>query len=75
MATSNKQPAKAGKADKGLKVMTRVGTFWRGGRQWTTEEQTVSLAELTPEQAQQIRDEGAPGGQLIVEEVDIPAAA
>lgn len=77
MATNNKQPkaAKAGPAERGLKVMTRTGTFWRGGRQWSTEATTVSLADLSPEQAEQIREEGAPGGQLLVEEVDIEAPA
>ena len=64
---------KAGPANKGLKVTARRASFWRGGLQFGADARTVPLADLTPEQAEQIRAEGATGGQLVVEEVEIEA--
>jgi hypothetical protein len=65
----------AGPAGKGLEVSSRRPSFWRGGQQFTTEPRVLALAELSAEQAEQIRAEGEPGGQLVVTEVDIPAPA
>jgi hypothetical protein len=73
MAT--KKPAKpvaAGPADKALEVSSRRASFWRAGLQFTTEPRVLPLAELSAEQAEQIRDEGD-GGQLVVAEIDLPA--
>lgn len=70
MATSKKY---AGPATKGLQVTARRDSFWRGGQHFSHEPKTVSLAELTAEQAGLIREEGLPGGQLVVTEVDIEA--
>lgn len=76
MATSNKKAAQAaGPASKGLEVSSRCPSFWRGGHQFTAEPRVLALADLTAEQAEQIRAEGEPGGQLVVGEVDIPAKA
>lgn len=69
MAKTNK----AGPAGKGLQVTARRASFFRGGHQFTGEPRTLALAELTPEQADAIREEGRPGGQLVVTEVDIEA--
>jgi aminoglycoside phosphotransferase (APT) family kinase protein len=40
-----------------------------------TEPRVLALADLSAEQAEQIRAEGEPGGQLVVTEVDIAAPA
>lgn len=72
MATK-KQTQSAGPAERGLEVTARRDSFWRAGLQFTREARVVPLAELTPEQADAIRAEGD-GGQLVVSEVDIPAA-
>ena len=61
----------AGPAGKGLEVTSRNASFWRGGHQFTRAPRMLALAELTPEQAEAIRAEGEPGGQLVVDEVDI----
>ena len=74
MATKSKAaPKAAGPAGKGLEVSSRRASFWRGGHQFTTEPRVLALADLSEEQAEQIRAEGEPGGQLVVAEVDIPA--
>lgn len=72
MAT-NPKPAKAGSPNKGLQVVAKRTSFWRGGIQFGHEPKTVALSELTPEQAQAIRDEGEPSGMLVVSEVEIEA--
>lgn len=72
MATS--KPKTAGPANKGLEVIAKRALFYRGGQAFTQEPRVVALADLTEEQAQQIRDEGAPGGMLVVREVAIEAA-
>lgn len=75
MAT-NKQAAKpAGPAGKGLEVVSRRESFWRCGMQFTQTPRTLALADLSEEQAERLRAEGEPGGQLVVTEVDLPAAA
>lgn len=71
MATKNKAAQAAGPADKGLEVTSRRPSFWRGGHQFTAEPRVLKLADLSPLQAEQIRAEGEPGGQLIVSEVDL----
>lgn len=71
MPTSKKH---AGPADQGLQVTSRRESFWRGGICFRSEPTTLSLADLTPEQAEAIREEGRPGGQLVVQEVQIVAA-
>lgn len=71
MATKNKAARAAGPADKGLQVSSKRESFWRGGQQFTTEPRVVPLADLSPEQAEQIRAEGEPGGQLVVAEIDL----
>jgi hypothetical protein len=65
-------PAAAGPADKALEVTARRASFWRAGLQFTTEPRVLPLAELSAEQAEQIRAEGD-GGQLVVTEIDLPA--
>lgn len=65
-----KKPAAAGAADKGLKVVSAVEGFRRGGRAFGREPVIVPLSELTPEQAEAIKAEP----RLAVVEVDIPAA-
>jgi hypothetical protein len=69
MATSKKS-VQAGPAGKGLQVTARRASFWRGGYQFSAEPRVLALADLTPEQAQAIRDEGD-GGMLVVAEVDL----
>jgi hypothetical protein len=70
MATKSKKPA-AGPADKALRVTALRPSFWRGGLQFSSATpRVVSLADLTPEQAEAIREER----MLVVEEVDIEAA-
>lgn len=64
----------AGPANKGLKVTARNASFWRGGHQFGAAPRELALAQLTPEQAEAIRAEGEPGGQLVVEEIDIEPA-
>lgn len=65
----------AGPATKGLKVQATVDSFWRAQRQFTREWVTIPLAELTPEQAAEIREEGdLTHGHLVVVEVDIEPA-
>ena len=70
--------ATAGPATKGLRVAHKGNdSFWRGGQEFTGQARTIALDMLTPEQADEIRDEGdKPGGWLVVTEVDIdPAGA
>lgn len=74
MATKPTTAGKAGPATKGLQVTARRDSFWRAGLQFGPEAKTVSLAEITPDQAEAIRAEGAAGGQLVVVEVDIEPA-
>jgi hypothetical protein len=65
-------PGPAGPADKGLRVIARNPQgMRRAGRYWGPAAETVSLADLTEDQAEAIRGEPA----LIVDEVDMPAAA
>lgn len=77
MARKPATPAVAGPADKGLKVAhVAAGSFWRGGHEFTQEARTIPLADLTPEQADEIREEGdKKGGWLTVTEVDIEPPA
>lgn len=59
---------------KALQVTARAPSFWRAGLQFTHAPRTVPLADLTEDQAQAIRDEGRPGGMLVVTELDdLPA--
>ena len=69
MATAQK----AGPAGKALQVTARRESFWRGGHQFGAEARVLPLSELTPEQAEAIREEGRPGGQLVVTEIDLVA--
>lgn len=71
---SKKQPAAAGPADKALEVSSHRDSFWRGGLQFTREPRVVLLSDITAEQADAIRAEGEPGGQLVVTEIDAPKA-
>lgn len=76
---ADKAPETAGGADRGLRAVHKAaGTFWRGGHEFSQEPRTIALADLTPEQADEIRQEGEkPGGWLVVTEVDLstdPAA-
>lgn len=77
MATKKPTPATAGPADKGLRVAHKAqGSFWRGGHEFTGEPRTIALADLTPEQRDEIVEEGDKvGGWLVVTEVDITAPA
>jgi len=78
MATKKPTPATAGPAEKGLRVAHKspTGSFWRGGHEFTGEPRTIALDKLTPEQADEIREEGdKPGGWLVVTEVDVESAA
>lgn len=60
MATTQPKAAKAVERPGKISVRSRRGgTFWRAGRQWREDEQIVSLADLTPEQEQVLRDEPA----------------
>ena len=68
------KPKSAGPATKGLRVVAKRASFWRGGQQFGFEPRVLSLAELSVEQAELIRAEGAPGGMLIVDEVDVEPA-
>lgn len=71
MATQKtKIPATAGPSTRGLKVVARTPSFWRGGRQFGAEAVTVPLSELTPEQVEAITSEP----MLVVQEVDIAPA-
>lgn len=75
MATSkSKDKPAAGPANRGLEVTAKRASFMRGGQQFGFTTRIVALAELSPEQAEQIRAEGEPGGMLIVREVDMPDA-
>lgn len=76
MAKSTPKPT-AGAADKGLRVAHKApGSFWRGGNEFSGEPRVIALADLTPEQADEIRAEGEKvGGWLVVTEVDIEPAA
>lgn len=71
MATSKPKIKTAGQADKGLEVIAKRPTFYRGGQAFTQEPRVVPLADLSEEQAEQILAEGETGGMLIVREVDI----
>jgi len=68
MATK-KRPA-AGPADKALRVTAKRPSFWRSGLEFGATPRVVSLADLTPEQAEAIREEP----MLVVEDVDAEAA-
>ena len=72
MATRKKIPSRP--ADKGLRVISRRPSFWRAGRQFGAVPSDVPLSELTEEQEEQIRAEGQPGGQLVVQDIDITPA-
>ena len=76
MASSKKTPSPVGAADVGLRVAHKgAGSFWRGGHEFTGEPRTIALADLTPEQADEIRAEGdKAGGWLVVTEVAIEPA-
>lgn len=74
MATKKQAKPAAGPDNKGLQVTARSNSFWRGGRQFTREPQVVPLADLTPEQLDEILAEGD-GGELVVIEVDIDPSA
>lgn len=72
------KPPTAGSATQGLRVAHKAaGSFWRGGHEFTQEARTIALADLTPEQCDEIEAEGdKPGGWLMVVRVDIdPPAA
>ena len=76
MATrNNKQPREkaAGPGNRGFQVVAKRGSFWRGGLHFGSEPRIVPLSELTELQAEQIFEEGQPGGQLVVTQVDIEA--
>lgn len=72
-STKNKAQA-AGPANKALEVSSHRESFWRGGLQFTREPRVVLLSDITAEQADAIRAEGEPGGQLVVAEIDAPKA-
>ena len=67
MATTKSKAA--GPANKGLQVTAKREIFFRGGQQFGHETRVVALADLTTEQAEQIRAEP----MLVVSEVDIAA--
>lgn len=69
MATAAKNKA-AGPATKGLRVTTKRDGFRRAGREWTGTT-VVPLSELTGDQVEALQGEP----MLIVDEVDVPAAA
>lgn len=73
MAT--KKPKQAGPATRGLQVTAKRASFYRGGQAFGHEPRVVSLADLSEEQADQIRAEGVPGGMLIVSDVEIDSKA
>jgi hypothetical protein len=83
MATANPNPNTAAvkaatpTARPGLRVIARRAGFRRAGRSFSAEPTEIPLAELTREQIAQLRAEGAPGGQLVVIDIDIepPATA
>lgn len=67
MATQHsKKPAPAGPAGKGLEVISKKDGFRRAGREWSGTA-TVSLAELTHDQAEALQAEP----MLVVREVDL----
>lgn len=70
MATKpNKKPA--GSADKGLRIVARPQAgFRRIGRHFGPDGETIPLSELTAEEVETVKAEA----QLVVVEVDIPAA-
>lgn len=61
MATNRKNhvaPTPAGAATEGLKIAARSPKgIRRAGRHWGPEAETVSLADLTEEQVEQLRDD------------------
>lgn len=71
MATKQTKTPGAGPATKGLRVVARPDSFWRGGLQFTKEPRTIPLSELTPAQVEEITEEPL----LVVTEVDIEVAA
>jgi hypothetical protein len=72
MATKPRTREKAaGPENQGFQVVAKRSSFWRGGHQFGSEPRTIALAELTEAQAEQIWEEGQPGGQLVVTKVDI----
>ena len=75
MATGNSQKnkavAKAGTADKGLKVTSRPATFRRAGHTFSSEARTIPLSELTDEQVELIESDP----NLVSQRVDIEVAA
>lgn len=70
MATKKTEKPAAGPAAAGIRVTALGASFWRAGLQFTREPRELSLAELTPEQLELIRDEGD-GGQLVVEDITL----
>ena len=73
MATkSHTREKAAGPEDQGFQVVAKRGSFWRAGRHFGSEPTIVPLSELTEVQAEQLWEEGQPGGQLVVTKVDIP---
>lgn len=73
MATS-KSNKTAGPADKGLRVVSRSASFRRAGYQFGPEPREIAFSDMTSEQADLIREEGRPGGMLVVTEIDIKPA-
>jgi len=69
MATAKTKPTTAGPATKGLKVVSAIEGFRRGGRAFGREATVVPLSELTAEQLEAITSEP----NLAVVEVDIEA--
>jgi hypothetical protein len=70
MATAKTKSTAAGPATKGLKVVSAVEGFRRGGRAFGREATVVPLSELTNEQLDAIKGEPS----LAVVEVDIEPA-
>lgn len=68
MATS--KPKTAGPATQGLKIVSRPASFYRAGRQFTSEPTTIPLSQLTPDQVEALKGEP----NLVVTEVDIEPA-
>lgn len=65
------QPKPAGGPTEGLRVIARSPQgIRRAGRHWGAEGETVSLADLTDDQVEMLRDDPA----LIVSDVTIDAA-
>lgn len=61
----------AGVATKGLSVISKRASFYRGGMEFGSDARIVPLSDLTEAQAEQIRAEP----MLVVTEVDIAPVA